>query len=57
MNVGNVVQITMRRVNLAKTDCKNLTLMVVEERIFKKAPPTHHLAKKIFQMKHLHSPG
>ena len=50
VNVGDVVQITISRVDLAKTDCKNLTLMVVEERTFRKNPPMHRLANKIFQM-------
>ena len=39
INVGNVVQIGISTVDLAKTDCKNLTLMVVEEKTFRKNPP------------------
>ena len=51
INVGNIAQIELNVVDLAKTDCKNLTLIVVEERTFKKTPPLYHLANKLFQLK------
>ena len=31
INVGSIAQIRINRVDLAKIDCKNLTVMVVEE--------------------------
>ena len=48
MNVGNIFQIGTNKVDLAKTNYKNLTLMVVEEKTFKKNPPMHCLANKLF---------
>ena len=57
INVGDVVQIGVSAVDLAKTDCKNLTLMAVEERTFKKNPPLCRLANKLFQLKTLYGPG
>ena len=57
INVGDVVQIGVSAVDLAKTDCKNLTLMAVEERTFKKNPPLYRLANKLFQLKTLYGPG
>ena len=49
VNVGDIVQIGINRVYLAKTDCKNLTLMVVEEKIFKKNLPICHLGNKLME--------
>ena len=57
VNVGNVVQVSISKVDLVKTDCKNLMLMVVEEWLLKKNPPTYRLANKLFQMNHLCSVG
>ena len=50
INVRDIVQISINRVDLAKTDCKNLTLIVVEEKTFKKKPLMCRLANKLFQM-------
>ena len=57
VNVGDIVQIGISNADLAKTDCKNLTLMVVQEVTHKKAPPQYRLANKSFQMKNLYGLG
>ena len=36
INAGDIIQIGVNRVDLSKTDCKNLALIVVEERTFEK---------------------
>ena len=36
INAGNIAQNRISRVDWAKKDCKNLTLIVVEERTFRK---------------------
>ena len=54
INVGNIVQIGMNRVDLAKTDCKNLTLMVIQEKTFKKKLSMCRLANKLFPTSTLH---
>ena len=48
MNVGDVVQISFSKVDLVKTDCKNVMLMVVEKETFKKNPLACRLANKLF---------
>ena len=50
INIRDIVQIGMNRIDFAKTDCKNLTLMVVQEKTFKKKPSMHRLANKLFQI-------
>ena len=50
INVSNIAQIGMNRVDLAKIDCKNLTLIVAQEKTFKKKPSMYYLANKLFEM-------
>ena len=57
INVGDIIRIGINRVDLAKTDCKNLTLMVVKEKTFKKKPSMYRLANKLFQMSTLYGAG
>ena len=57
INVGGIVQIRVSAVDLAKTDCKNLALMAVEDRTFKENPPLCRLTNKLFQLKNLYGPG
>ena len=54
INAGDITQVWVSMVDLAKIDCKDLTLMVVEEKTFKKRPPICCLANKLFQLKSLH---
>ena len=57
INIGDIVQIGMDRVGLAKTDCKNLTLMVVQEKTFKKKPSMCRFTNELFQMSTLYRAG
>ena len=57
INIGNIVQIGLSKVDLAKTDCENLTLMVVEERTFRENLSLYYLANKLFQLKNLCGAG
>ena len=47
----------MNRIDLAKTDYKKLTLMVVQEKTFKKNPLICRLVSKVFQMSSLYGAG
>ena len=36
INIGNIIEININRVDLTKTDCNNLTLMVIQEKTLKR---------------------
>ena len=57
INVSDIVQKRVSKVDLAKTDCKNFTLIVVKERIFRKNPSLYCLANKLFWLKNLYRAG
>ena len=57
LTVGNIVEIDTNRVDLAKISCKNLTLIVVEKRPFKKNSPMRCSTNKLFQMQPLYGTG
>ena len=52
--MGDVIQIPLSNVNIAKVDCKFLTLIVIEKKEFKKVPPIYRLANKVFQLDKLY---
>ena len=57
INIGNSIQIGLIKVDLAKTDCQNLTFMIVEEKTFRKNPSLYYLANKLFSLKNLYRAG
>ena len=56
INARDVAQIKVSMLDLVKIDSKNLTLMLVEEKNFKKYLPSYYLANKLLQLKSLNGP-
>ena len=57
INVIDVIQIPLSNINIAKVDCKYLTLIVIEKKEFKKVQPMCRLANKVFQLDKLYRAG